>query len=122
MVLRRSNGSYHVELSQSEEVCHQRPSVDVLFDSVALCAGSNAVGAILTGMGADGAQGLNQMRQAGARTLAQDESSSIVFGMPMEAIKCGAAETIVPLDQVAATMMRMAQQPVNKVHGNPTSN
>ena len=121
MVLRRSSGSYHVELSQSAEVCHQRPSVDVLFDSVALCAGSNAVGAILTGMGADGAQGLYQMRQAGAHTLAQDESSSIVFGMPTEAIKCGAAETIIPLDQVAATMMKMAQQPANKVHANPTS-
>jgi two-component system chemotaxis response regulator CheB len=121
MVLRRSNGSYYVELSQSAEVCHQRPSVDVLFDSIAQCAGSNAVGAILTGMGTDGAQGLHHMRQAGAHTLAQDERSSIVFGMPMEAIKCGAAEAIVPLDQVAATMMRMAQQPTNMVSNNPTS-
>ncbi len=121
MVLRRSSGSYHVELIQSEEVCHQRPSVDVLFDSVAKCAGSNAVGAVLTGMGSDGAQGLHQMRQAGARTLAQDEPSSIVFGMPMEAIKCGAAETIVPLDQVAVTMMRMAQQPANTGRNNSAS-
>lgn len=113
MVLRRSNGGYHVELNQNAEVCYQRPSVTVLFDSVAQCAGSNAVGAILTGMGTDGAQGLYHMRQAGAHTVAQDESSSIVFGMPMEAIKCGAAETIVPLDQVAVTMMKMAEQPAN---------
>lgn len=120
MVLRRSNSGNHVELNQDTEVCHQRPSVDVLFDSVAQCAGSNAVGAILTGMGADGAQGLLHMRQAGARTLAQDESSSIVFGMPMEAIKRGAAETIVPLDQVAVTMMRMAQQPANTGQNNST--
>ena len=120
MVLRRSHGSYYVELSQSAEVCHQRPSVDVLFDSVAQCAGSNAVGAILTGMGADGARGLHKMREAGAHTIAQDEQSSIVFGMPMEAIKCGAAETIVPLDQVAVTMMRMAQQAANTSQHNPT--
>jgi two-component system, chemotaxis family, protein-glutamate methylesterase/glutaminase len=121
MVLRRSNGSYHVELNQSAEVCRQRPSVDVLFDSVAQCAGSNAVGVILTGMGTDGAQGLRHMRQAGAHTIVQDEPSSIVFGMPMEAIKCGAAEAIVPLDQVAVTMMRMAQQPANTGQNNPTS-
>jgi two-component system, chemotaxis family, protein-glutamate methylesterase/glutaminase len=121
MVLRRSNGGYHVELDQGAEVCHQRPSVDVLFNSVARWAGSNAVGAILTGMGADGAKGLHHMRQAGAPTIAQDENSSIVFGMPMEAIKCGAAEMIVPLNQVAATMMRMAQQPAHTDQYNSTS-
>jgi two-component system chemotaxis response regulator CheB len=121
MVLRRSNGGYHVELNQSTEVWHQRPSVDVLFDSVAQCAGDNAVGAILTGMGADGAQGLLRMRQAGAHTLAQDEPSSVVFGMPMEAIKCGAAEAVVSLDQVAVTMMRMAQQPSNASQNIPLS-
>ena len=122
MVLRGFNGSYHVELSQGAEVCHQRPSVDVLFDSIAQCAGSNAVGAVLTGMGADGAHGLRHMRQAGAHTIAQDEPTSIVFGMPMEAIKCGAAEIIVPLDQVAITMMRMAQQPVNTGQNNFSPN
>ena len=122
MTLCHFKGSYHVELNQSAEVCQQRPSVDVLFDSVAQCAGSNAVGAILTGMGADGAQGLHRMRQAGAHTIAQDEPSSIVFGMPMEAIKCGAAEIIVPVDQVAITMMKMAQQPANAGQDNPTRN
>jgi two-component system, chemotaxis family, protein-glutamate methylesterase/glutaminase len=121
MVLRRSNGCFHVELNQNAEVWHQRPSVDVLFDSVAECAGHNAVGVILTGMGTDGAQGLYHMRKAGAHTLAQDEPSSIVFGMPMEAIKCGAAETVVPLDQVAGTMMKMAQQSANRCQNIPTS-
>jgi two-component system chemotaxis response regulator CheB len=121
MVLRRSSGRYYVELNQNAEMCHQRPSVDVLFYSVAECAGRNAVGVILTGMGTDGAQGLRHMRQAGAHTIAQDELSSIVFGMPMEAIKCGAAETVVSLDQVAGTMMKMAQQPVNSGQNIPTS-
>jgi two-component system chemotaxis response regulator CheB len=72
-------------------------------------AGSNAVGAILTGMGADGAAGLLKMRQAGARTLAQDEATCVVFGMPMEAIKCGAAQQVVPLDQVAGKLISMAR-------------
>jgi two-component system chemotaxis response regulator CheB len=109
MLLRNRGGSYCVELNQNEEVHHQRPSVDVLFNSIAKCAGSNAVGALLTGMGSDGAQGLRHMRQAGAHTIAQDEASSIVFGMPKEAIKCGAAEAVVPLNQVAETMMRVAE-------------
>jgi two-component system chemotaxis response regulator CheB len=82
-------------------VHYQRPSVDVLFHSVARQAGANAVGAILTGMGADGARGLLAMRQAGARTLAQDEQSCVVFGMPKEAINLGAVERIVPLNRMA---------------------
>ncbi len=110
MLLRRRNGNYFIELNQSEEVCHQRPSVNVLFDSIAQCAGNGAVGALLTGMGADGAKGLYHMRQAGAHTIAQDEATSVVFGMPKEAIKCGAAETVIPLNRVADTMMRLAQQ------------
>ena len=110
MRLRRSGARYYVEVIDGPEVHHQKPSVDVLFDSVAQYAGANAVGAILTGMGADGAAGLLHMRQAGARTIAQDEKSSIVFGMPMEAIKCGAAETVLSLEQVAPALVRLASQ------------
>lgn len=106
--MRRSGARYFVEVVDGPEVHHQRPSVEVLFESVAKYAGSNAIGAILTGMGADGAQGLLSMRRAGARTLAQDEASSIVFGMPMEAIKCGAAEKVVALPDVARTLLQLA--------------
>lgn len=111
MSLRRSGARYYVSVHDGPEVHHQRPSVDVLMGSVARVAGANAVGAILTGMGADGAAGLLEMRHAGARTLAQDEASSVVFGMPMEAIKCGAAEHVVPLGQVAAKMLSLASRP-----------
>ena len=108
-VLRRSGARYFVQIKDGPEVHHQRPSVDVLFNSFARYAGANAAGAILTGMGADGAEGLLAMRQAGAHTIAQDEQSSIVFGMPMEAIKCGAAEHVLPLEQIAAGLIRLAQ-------------
>jgi two-component system, chemotaxis family, protein-glutamate methylesterase/glutaminase len=110
MLLQRSGARYYVCIKDGPEVYHQRPSVEVLFDSVAKYAGSNAVGAILTGMGADGARGLLNMRRAGARTVAQDEASCVVFGMPAEAIKCGAAERIVPLGEVARTIINLAQQ------------
>jgi len=108
MRLRRSGARYYVEIVDGPEVHHQRPAVEVLFDSVAKYAGANAVGAILTGMGADGAQGMLRMRQAGARTIAQDEATSTVFGMPMEAIKCGAAEKVLPLQDVARHLLQMA--------------
>ena len=114
-VLRRSGARYYVELENGPEVHHQRPSVDTLFESVAKYGGANAVGAILTGMGADGAEGLLRMRQSGARTIAQDEKSCIVFGMPMEAIKCGAAEQVLPLDLIAPAMMKLAQTSNNAV-------
>jgi two-component system chemotaxis response regulator CheB len=78
-------------------VSGHRPSIDVLFKSVARCAGSNAVGVLLTGMGADGAEGLGEMHDAGARTIAQDERTCVVFGMPAEAIKRGAADHIIGL-------------------------
>jgi len=81
-------------------VHHQRPSVDVLFRSVAQYAGRNAVGVIMTGMGADGAQGLLEMKNAGAKTIAQDEKTCVVFGMPKEAIKLGAANRVVPLNEI----------------------
>lgn len=108
MVLRRSGAEYYVDIIDGPQVHHQKPAVDVLFDSVAQFAGANAVGAVLTGMGADGAAGLLKMRQAGARTLAQDEATSVVFGMPAEAIKLGGAEKVVPLQDVARTMMHFA--------------
>ena len=88
-------------------VDHQRPAVDVLFKSVAKYAGSNAVGVIMTGMGADGSAGLLEMKQAGARTIAQDENSCVVFGMPKESIKLGAVDKVVPLDQIAQEILRM---------------
>jgi two-component system chemotaxis response regulator CheB len=105
MVVRRSGANYLVDIRDGPPVHHQRPSVDVLFHSVARCVAANAVGVILTGMGADGAGGLLAMRQAGAHTLAQDERSCVVFGMPKEAIRLNAAETVVPLDAMAARIV-----------------
>lgn len=105
MLLQRSGASYYVIIKDGPPVCHQKPSVEVLFNSVAKYAGANAIGAILTGMGNDGASGLLNMRQNGAYTIAQDEASSIVFGMPKEAIECGGAQKVVPLHQVAKTMI-----------------
>ena len=107
MIFRRSGARYYVEIKDGPMVHHQRPAVDVLFKSTAQYAGSNSIGVILTGMGSDGAEGLLEMKQAGARTIAQDEKSCIVFGMPNEAIKLGAADKVVPLDQVAREIVRM---------------
>ncbi len=97
MLLRRSGAQYHVEVVDGPLVNRHRPSVDVLFRSVAKSAGANAQGIIMTGMGDDGAAGLLEMRQAGARTVAQDEDSCVVFGMPKEAIKRGGVDKIVSL-------------------------
>src|SRR5699024_7545434 len=105
MKLARSEDNYVIHLEQGEPVNRHRPSVDVLFFSAAQVAGKNAVGVILTGMGKDGAQGLLAMRQAGARTLAQDEQTSVVFGMPREALAIGAAEQAVPIDKMSEQMM-----------------
>ena len=106
LVLRRSGAQYHVDVVDGPLVNRHRPSVDVLFRSVARCAGANALGIIMTGMGDDGAAGLLEMRQAGARTLAQDEASCVVFGMPKEAVRRGAVERTVPLGEVAREVMR----------------
>ncbi len=106
MLLRRSGARYYVNVKQGPLVHHQRPSADVLFDSVADYAGANAVGVILTGMGADGAQGLLKMKNAGAETIAQDEKSCVVFGMPKEAIKAGAADDVVPLRNIAEATLK----------------
>lgn len=107
MLLRRSGARYYMQVKQGPLVHHQRPSVDVLFHSVADYAGGNAVGIILTGMGADGARGLLKMKEAGARTVAQDEKSCIVFGMPKEAIKLDAADKVVSLDRIGETALNM---------------
>ncbi len=108
MLLRRSGAMYYVQVKGGPLVHHQRPSVEVLFNSVAQYAGKNAVGVILTGMGADGAAGLLKMKEQGAATIAQDEKSCVVFGMPREAIKLGAAEQVVPLEQVAQKILEVA--------------
>ncbi len=107
MVFRRSGARYYVEVKNGPMVHHQRPSVDILFKSTARYAGSNAVGVILTGMGADGAEGLLEMRQAGAKTVAQDEKSCVVYGMPKEAVKLGAVEKEVSLSRMAEEIVRM---------------
>ncbi|GAB6905381.1 fused chemotaxis regulator; protein-glutamate methylesterase in two-component regulatory system with CheA [Desulfosarcina cetonica] len=108
MLLRRSGARYYVEVKTGPMVHHQRPAVDVLFRSVARTAGANAVGVILTGMGADGAAGMLEMKQAGARTIAQNEKSCVVFGMPKEAIKKGGVDEIVPLEDVCQTALKLA--------------
>jgi two-component system chemotaxis response regulator CheB len=108
MTLRRVGAEYRVAIQGGERVCYQRPSVDVLFESVAQVAKGDAIGAILTGMGSDGAAGLLKMKRAGARTLAQDEASCVVFGMPREAIRMGAADRVLPLQKVAAELTAMS--------------
>jgi two-component system chemotaxis response regulator CheB len=100
LLLRRSGARYLVEVKDGPLVNGHRPSVDVLFRSVARTAGRNAVGVILTGMGGDGARGLLEMKGAGARTLAQDEKSCVVFGMPKVAIELGAVDEVVPLERI----------------------
>jgi two-component system chemotaxis response regulator CheB len=105
MVLRRQGARYFVNVKNGPKVCYQRPSVDVLFCSVAETAGPMAAAALLTGMGADGAQGMLKIRQAGAHTIAQDEASCVVFGMPREAIGLGAAEKVLPLDRIAPALL-----------------
>lgn len=105
MKLGRSGANYVIELEDSAPVNRHRPSVDVLFNSAAQAAGSNAIGVILTGMGKDGAAGLLAMRQAGAHTLAQDEASCVVFGMPREAIALGAAAEVVSLWEMSERIL-----------------
>lgn len=104
-MLCRSGTRYYVRVKDGPLICHQRPSVEVLFDSAAKNAGANAVGVILTGMGSDGANGLLRMRQAGALTIAQDEKTSVVYGMPRAAAELGAAEKIVALENIAGVLI-----------------
>ncbi len=109
LLLKRSGARYYVEIKDGPLVCRHRPSVDVLFRSAARYAGRNAVGVILTGMGDDGARGMLEMKQAGATTIAQDEASCVVFGMPKEAIKLDCVDKIVSLDHVAGVMLALAR-------------
>ena len=109
MALRRSGAEYSVRVFMGEPVNRHRPSVDVLFDSCAEQAGKNVTAAILTGMGDDGARGLKRLRDAGARTIAQDEATCVVFGMPREAIAKGGAELVLPLHKIAGELLHLAQ-------------
>lgn len=106
MVLDRSGSRYHVRIKGGPAVHHQRPSVDVLFHSVARKAGRNAVGVLMTGMGADGAEGMLAMRKAGSHTIAEHESTCVVYGMPKEAIELGAAVEIVKLPSITDAALR----------------
>jgi two-component system chemotaxis response regulator CheB len=106
LLLRRSGARYFVDVVEGPPVCRHRPSVDVLFRSVAGTAGRNALGIIMTGMGDDGARGLLEMRSAGAHTVAQDEASCVVYGMPKEAVKRGAVEYTMPLGDIAGAIIR----------------
>jgi two-component system chemotaxis response regulator CheB len=108
MVLRRTGGRYWVEVMDGPRVCRQKPSVEVLFQSVAKLAGKTAIGAILTGMGGDGAEGMLALRQAGAETIAEDEKSCVVFGMPKEAIKLGGVKHVVHLHHIADKLHKLA--------------
>ncbi|HBO74694.1 MAG: chemotaxis response regulator protein-glutamate methylesterase [Bacteroidetes bacterium GWA2_40_14] len=107
LILKRSGARYYVEINDGPLVNRHRPSVDVLFRSTAKFAGKNAVGVIMTGMGDDGARGLLELKEAGAHTIAQDEKSCIVFGMPKEAIKLDAAEFILPLEVIAQKVLKL---------------
>jgi two-component system chemotaxis response regulator CheB len=107
-LIRRSGARYYVEVTDGPLVCRHRPSVDVLFRSAARYAGRNAVGVIMTGMGDDGARGMSEMKQAGAvLNIAQDEATSVVFGMPQEAIKRGGVDKILPLEAIAKSVMHV---------------
>lgn len=107
LLLKRSGARYYVEIKDGPLVSRHRPSVDVLFRSAARYAGKNAVGVIMTGMGDDGARGMKEMHDAGAKTIAQDETSCVVFGMPCEAIKHGGVDTVIPLEKIAGEVLRL---------------
>ena len=109
-LLKRSGARYYVEVKNGPLVCRHRPSVDVLFRSAARYAGKNAVGVIMTGMGDDGSKGMLEMKSAGAYTIAQDEATSVVFGMPNEAIKLGAIDRVLPLEAIAGEVIRQTSK------------
>ncbi len=110
LILHRRNSRYLVELVDGPPVSRHRPSVDVLFRSAAQQAGRSAIGVILTGMGDDGATGMFELKQAGAHTIAQDKDSSVVFGMPNEAIKRGGVDRVLPLNRIAAALVQLARE------------
>lgn len=115
MMLKRSGAQYLVDVVDGPLVNRHKPSVDVLFRSVAKFAGANALGIIMTGMGDDGARGMKEMHDAGAQTIAQDEASCVVFGMPKEAIKMGGVDQIMPLERVPDAMMVYTKQAMTAV-------
>lgn len=108
-LLKRSGARYYVEVKDGPLVCRHRPSVDVLFRSAARYAGKNAIGVIMTGMGDDGSRGMREMHDGGAWTIAQDEASCVVFGMPNEAIKAGGVDQVVPLSRIASEVLKRAK-------------
>jgi two-component system chemotaxis response regulator CheB len=110
MVLRKSGAGYVVQLQQGPQVCYQRPSVDVMFASVAQVAGPQAIGVILTGMGSDGARGLLALRKAGAATIGQDEQSSVVYGMPREAARLDAVGIVASLSDIPRVLTETVQR------------
>lgn len=116
MRLKRSGAQYVVEVFDGPLVNHHRPNADVMMKSVAQCAGANAIGVVLTGMGDDGARGLKEMRSAGAQTAAQDEASCVVYGMPKEAVKIGAAQHIVALEDIPEWLMTAARASLVAAH------
>lgn len=114
MMVKRSGAEYFVKVKDGPMVHHQRPSVDVLFKSVAQAAGSNALGILLTGMGSDGADGLLEMKNAGAPTLAQNEESSVVYGMPREALNKGAVDRVVDINDMAKEILEIIEEMATK--------
>jgi len=110
LLLKRSGARYYVEIRDGPLVSRHRPSVDVLFRSAARYAGRNSIGVIMTGMGDDGAKGMLEMKEAGAHTLAQDEATCVVFGMPAEAIKLSAVDRVLPLSSIASEVVRLGNR------------
>jgi two-component system chemotaxis response regulator CheB len=110
LLLRRAGSGYAIQLQQGPQVCYQRPSVDVMFASAAQAAGSHAIGVLLTGMGTDGAKGLLALRRAGAPTIAQDEASCVVYGMPREAKRLDAVGTVASLTEIPGVLTRVVKQ------------
>lgn len=117
LLVRRKGGTYVAELRDGPRVGLHKPAVNVLFKSVAACAGANAIGVILTGMGRDGADGMKEMHDAKARTIAQDEATCVVFGMPKEAIAIGAVDQVVPLPRIAAEICRLSADHSKRIAG-----
>jgi two-component system chemotaxis response regulator CheB len=109
ILLKRSGSRYYVEVKDGPLVNRHRPSVDVLFRSAARYAGKNTVGVIMTGMGDDGAKGMRELKDAGAKTIAQDEQTCVVFGMPQEAIKLGGVDKILPLEDISGEINRLCE-------------
>jgi two-component system chemotaxis response regulator CheB len=117
MVLRKLPSGYRVQIQDGPKVCYQRPAVDVMFGSVANAAKENAVGVLLTGMGADGAQGLLAMRNAGARTIAQNEATCVVYGMPREAVRMNAVDQVLGLDEIPNAILKLVGERAARMAG-----